>query len=222
MLRCAGCNRVIVDGEPEQMLAISCTCGIMSPILISEAEEVFSFPASLITFAVQDEPDAHPETYLGFSDHQSEIKTRLYAQLLSFGFIPMEHCDDEQCKKRIAFETARFAKPHYGLKPMGWRFVEVKTVFGEHHQDHFCVSEKFDVSVSNGLPGLPFSGWHLTIAPRCAHKQNSTRGGEAVYMPEVEVFFTLAGCTFTGPITSEIGLDTIHFHQLPIPKPRKE
>jgi hypothetical protein len=105
---CVGCGRHVIDMTPGQVLAISCICGAMAPILVNDdlrAADHLSFPASLVLAQRAGKPPAHLEYYLGFSDHESEMKALALAMLQERGSISQSECDEEGCK--AAFERSR-------------------------------------------------------------------------------------------------------------------
>jgi hypothetical protein len=98
---CVGCGRHVIDVTPGQVLAISCTCGAMAPILVNDdlrAASHLSFPASLVLAQRAGKPPAHLEYYLGFSDHESELKALALALLQERGSISQAECEEEGCK----------------------------------------------------------------------------------------------------------------------------
>ncbi len=105
---CVGCGRHVIDVTPGQVLAISCICGAMAPILVNEdlrSADHLSFPASLVLAQRAGKPPAHLEYYLGFSDHTSELKALALTLLQERGSISQAECDEEGCK--AAFERSR-------------------------------------------------------------------------------------------------------------------
>lgn len=103
-------------------------------------------------------------------------------------------------------------QPHYGVWPTGWRFVETINVQGLD-MDCFCIGNSFHINVSNALPGIHDPGWHVSVKPKCDHR-NYDRVPTHIWMPEVKRFFREAQVErYKGSIPSEVGLDVFHFHE---------
>lgn len=101
-LHCLGCGNFVVESEPDMTLAISCRCGALSPILVTETESLVSIPGSLAMIAEVQGQKAHVERYLGYSDHTSDAKATLRRILLATGLTPMEECGAGRCKDDYA------------------------------------------------------------------------------------------------------------------------
>ena len=102
-LYCVGCGQVVTRTRPGRVLAIACRCGANGPILHTEDGGVFS-PFSLMV-ATGNRPVPHLEYYLGFSDHQSDLKTEITRQLRALGAISYTECSDARC--RDGFQRSR-------------------------------------------------------------------------------------------------------------------
>ena len=96
---CAGCGKEYkVDHVGS--LAMSCTnCRCPSPILYNLEVDVAYFPASFHLVMRGIWPPGHFENYLGYSDHQSQVKENIYKALKSIGFTSQANCQDEECRK---------------------------------------------------------------------------------------------------------------------------
>ena len=105
MLYCVGCGRAIIAAKPRQVLAISCVCGANAPILHTKDGQ-WAPPGSLVRATGIILP--HLEYYLGFSDHQSLMKTELTRLLRALGSISYTECTDTRCRE--SFERS---KQHY-------------------------------------------------------------------------------------------------------------
>lgn len=109
-LVCIGCDHVVGQYLPGDTLAISCKCGAISPVLTFDREQVTSTPLSLIQMKlrgpVKGEP-AHLEIYLGFSDHESPLKSQLEKELREINCISMRECDRTDCQERYGIEKLR-------------------------------------------------------------------------------------------------------------------
>lgn len=102
MLYCVGCGQPVAKLIPGQTLAIACACGANAPILHT-LDGRWAPPASLVRATGAMIP--HIEYYLGFSDHQSIIKTEVTRMLRAFGSISYTECSDPNC--RAAFERSK-------------------------------------------------------------------------------------------------------------------
>lgn len=100
-LYCVGCGRAITKSKPGQLLVISCGCGASAPILHSE-DGRWAPPLSLVRATGITLP--HIEYYLGFSDHQSPLKTKVTQMLRALGSISYKECSDADCRE--AFESS--------------------------------------------------------------------------------------------------------------------
>lgn len=102
MLYCVGCGQPVARSIPGQTLAIACACGALAPILHTK-DGKWAPPFSLATATGVMIP--HLEYYLGFSDHESPIKTEVTRMLKAFGSISYTECSDPEC--RAAFERSK-------------------------------------------------------------------------------------------------------------------
>ena len=102
MLYCVGCGKAVAEYVPEQTLAISCRCGADSPILAREDGGMYGLPFSLVHAELEGQTKGHLERYLGFSDHESDLKTEWRQSLIKRDYTPMEECPDEQCREYVA------------------------------------------------------------------------------------------------------------------------
>lgn len=103
MLLCIGCDHSVARYEPGVMLAISCRCGGDSPILTVDGREIASAPVSLVQLrllrdSLRGTEAPHLERYLGFSDHESPIKSQLEKELRALGCISMSECNEVRCQ----------------------------------------------------------------------------------------------------------------------------
>lgn len=106
MLYCVGCGRAVAKSRPGQVLAIACACGANAPILHSEDGGWWCPPASLVMATGANLP--HLEYYLGFSEHESTMKTEVTRLLRALGAISYTECVDTRCRE--SFERS---KQHY-------------------------------------------------------------------------------------------------------------
>ncbi len=104
MLYCVGCGVAVISSRPGQVLAMSCRCGANAPILHSEAHTSWAPPASFV-LATGVKPPPHLEYYLGFSDHESPLKTEVTRQLRAMGSVSFTECPEERCPR--AFERGK-------------------------------------------------------------------------------------------------------------------
>lgn len=100
-LSCVGCGSFVVDAEPGQAIAISCRCGAAAPILANEAVGAFFLPFSLLQDlgTVHKVVTGHIEHYLGYSEHQSSLKSGTIQLLRRHGAISQEECNEERCQE---------------------------------------------------------------------------------------------------------------------------
>lgn len=116
MLYCVGCGRAVAKSEPNRTLARACACGANAPILHTEAATVLGLintslssgwatPASLLRGSKIGGPIPHLEYYLGFSDHESDLKTEVTRMLRALGAISYTECSDATCRE--AFERSK-------------------------------------------------------------------------------------------------------------------
>jgi hypothetical protein len=124
-LYCVGCGRALVKSEGNKVLAISCSCGALAPILHageatpvdlvgkSPAEKVLFYwllkgwclPVSLVAASRGNGPMPHLEYYLGFSEHQTSIKAEMVNLLRELGAVSFTECSDANCRE--SFKRAR-------------------------------------------------------------------------------------------------------------------
>ncbi|KKL20360.1 hypothetical protein LCGC14_2456260, partial [marine sediment metagenome] len=102
-LYCLGCGQPVAQIHPGQTLAIACRCGANAPILHAK-DGSWATPFSLIQ-ATGVKPPPHLEYYLGFSEHQSTLKTEVIRMLRALGSISYTECSDESCRQ--AFERSK-------------------------------------------------------------------------------------------------------------------
>ena len=102
---CIGCGAAVCQMEQGQTMAISCgTCGAGSPILLSEDRTFIAPPASLVFamngpgFAYRKEPP-HLEYYLGYSAHESDLKSQVTRNLKALGATSQRDCPREDCRQ---------------------------------------------------------------------------------------------------------------------------
>lgn len=93
-LYCVGCGRAIA--KTGKILAISCVCGALAPILHTENGQWVP-PASFMLATGVMLP--HLEYYLGFSTHQSSFKTDVTRMLRAMGSISYTECKDVKCRE---------------------------------------------------------------------------------------------------------------------------
>jgi len=118
-LSCVGCGRAVCDVESEERagLAVACLCGADGPILRGD-DGSFSAPATLVSILQMSTgpfvrpfrswPRAsipHLEYFIGYSDHESALKTDLIQALRQLGFISQADCPGKRCRK--AYEKGR-------------------------------------------------------------------------------------------------------------------
>lgn len=96
LMYCVGCGLPVGEAEPGKMLAVSCPCGAMAPILHSP-DGRWAPPASFIRATGVMTP--HIEYYLGFSEHKSALKTELTRMLRALGSISYTECTDAHCRE---------------------------------------------------------------------------------------------------------------------------
>ena len=102
-LYCVGCGQPVAQVHPGQTLAIACRCGANAPIMYAK-DGSWATPFSLIQ-ATGVKPPPHLEYYLGFSEHQSTLKTEVIRMLRALGSISYTECSDESCRQ--AFERSK-------------------------------------------------------------------------------------------------------------------
>ena len=105
-LICVGCDRVIIHNYHGQALAIACSCGAMAPLLYCCTERPAAVPASL-ALATGNKPPPHIQYYLGFSAHESALKTQVTQQLRALGSVTFEECTDAKCNASYARDKER-------------------------------------------------------------------------------------------------------------------
>lgn len=98
-MSCLGCNQVVCEMDPGEIMAIACRCGANAPVLVGPDETTMAPPASLI-FLAQKEP-LHVEYYLGYSEHQSPAKDQLIDILVSHGATWQKDCPEAVCQRAI-------------------------------------------------------------------------------------------------------------------------
>ena len=91
VLSCVGCgNPVAQAAGPGAVLAISCRCGAMAPILYGEG--VMAPPASLVLSRGRTPPH---------SDHESDLKTAFVEALRRMGSISQAECPEQACQEEV-------------------------------------------------------------------------------------------------------------------------
>lgn len=105
LLYCVGCGRAVCEFKPGRHLAISCTCGASAPILYTKDGKQWLPPSSLVR--ATGVRLSHLEYYLGFSYHQSEVKTIVTRMLRALNSFSYTECPDERCRE--SFERSRQA-----------------------------------------------------------------------------------------------------------------
>jgi len=97
-LSCVGCGEPVCEAEPGDILAIACHCGAPAPIL--QGGGTFSPPLSLVRIVREARRKLpHLEYFLGYSDHESVVKTALIEELRERGAISQAECPEEECQK---------------------------------------------------------------------------------------------------------------------------
>ncbi len=133
-LYCVGCGRAVCEAEEGQVLAISCICGAGAPILQGTRLSSFWRPASLGSIIRQPARLPHLEYYLGYSDHVSEMKSEMVAQLREAGSTSQEECtkEGEGCqeaykrgRERCQQELARREKLDLQDRERAYRELEI-------------------------------------------------------------------------------------------------
>lgn len=97
-MSCLGCDQVVCNMEPGELMAIACSCGAAAPILRSHTGQ-WAAPASLALMRGNEPP--HLEYYLGYSDHESEGKSVYIDLLLGMGATWQVDCPEEECQRDI-------------------------------------------------------------------------------------------------------------------------
>lgn len=101
-LVCVGCGQRLCHKPTAKLtiLALSCRCGAISPILQEEgADTVYSsMPASLMLAIGSGKKPPHIEFYLGRSAHTSPIKSKVEEMLRHLGAISEDEC--EVCRQK--------------------------------------------------------------------------------------------------------------------------
>lgn len=105
-LYCVGCGRAVCEAEPWAVPAISCWCGALAPVLRGD-DGSFCPPSSLVSLVqmrtvlsmrpIKWRP--HIEHYVGYSDHESVIKSQLIQALRVIGSISQAECSNERCQR---------------------------------------------------------------------------------------------------------------------------
>jgi len=107
MLYCVGCGRAVCTSKPGQVLAIACVCGANAPILHTK-DNHWAPPASLVMATGAMLP--HLEYYLGFSEHQSPLKTEVTRMLRAMGAISYTECTETHCREAFERSKQRYQK----------------------------------------------------------------------------------------------------------------
>ncbi len=97
-LHCLGCGELLVPNYKGGMLAISCSCGAESPILVDENGKFQSCSLSLARALTEGSSIAHYEIYLGYRFTHTDIeKSQWTLRLRDLGMTSQQDCDEEQC-----------------------------------------------------------------------------------------------------------------------------
>lgn len=112
---CIGCGAAVCDMERGQTMAISCgTCGAGSPVLVSEDRTFIAPPASLVLALngpASGKELPHLEYYLGYSDHESDLKAQIKANLEALGSSTQKDCPREECRRAYSRALKRQHEP---------------------------------------------------------------------------------------------------------------
>lgn len=109
-LACVGCGRVIWWGR-DTTLALACACGAMAPFLENAQSQRIRFPGSILKLGLHRTPSRggfHWQYYLGYSDHESEIKTKVLEGLVKLGGTDQRDCERDDCQKAYQIGLARW------------------------------------------------------------------------------------------------------------------
>jgi len=131
-LYCVGCGQPVCHSEPGQVLAIACSCGALAPILHKKGTGIldtsgdlfeggWATPFSLLKASRVGGPMPHLEYYLGFSDHESALKTEITRMLRALGAISYKECPDATCREAFERSRQRYLER---LSPEGRKEVE--------------------------------------------------------------------------------------------------
>ena len=113
---CVGCGNPVISIEPGAMIAISCYCGALAPILF-RGLDLPMIPSSLVFLIYEKREPPHLEYYLGYSDHKSGMKEQMAQELKVLGCTSQEGCEKDRCQERYKKERER-------LESRGHRQVE--------------------------------------------------------------------------------------------------
>lgn len=106
-----GCGQRLYDYQPDQMMAISCDCGALAPIMAlhldDPAESVIGLPASLVLGVQEKTQLAHLEYYLGFSSFSCPVKEAWEKALRKLGSTSMAECTESRCQEYASRMQAR-------------------------------------------------------------------------------------------------------------------
>jgi len=112
---CVGCGRLVAKIKPGQMLAVSCPCCAFAPILHTKGshplDDGWATPTSLLRVSQRGGTIPPLEYYLGFSKHESEIKTQVTRMLRSLGSVSYTEIPDEELQMLFEVYKKKFYKP---------------------------------------------------------------------------------------------------------------
>jgi len=103
-MRCLGCGNHVCNMERGQVMAIACGAG--APVLVSDIGSVAP-PASLGRLGYQEKEPPHIEYYLGYSDHESEVKDHFIDLLVSYSATWQRDCPKDECQREIERHKVR-------------------------------------------------------------------------------------------------------------------
>lgn len=96
-LYCAGCGQVVCQTAPGELLAVSCRCGALAPVLYHGGG--VHPPFSLISALLNSQAPPHVEYYLGYSDHMDPLRCRVETLLRAIGATSQANCKDQRCRE---------------------------------------------------------------------------------------------------------------------------
>lgn len=108
---CLGCGKSVGGLTVASLQAgginISCTCGAYSPIfaaMVDGEEVVVTVPLSLLRM-MSDSGTTHVENYLGYSEHESALKSSMTHEMVEKGLTLQRDC--KECMENGAYERAK-------------------------------------------------------------------------------------------------------------------
>lgn len=108
-----GCGHYLFNLSQASGMALACSCGANSPIVVSDLEsgiaESVVLPGSLLSINKGQKDKPHLEYYLGFSDFTCPAKQAWEKRLREeFGLISFSECSRAECQRESERSKSRY------------------------------------------------------------------------------------------------------------------